>query len=89
MESCPRPQIDYPTRVPLKVVGLAEGLDPAAVAGLIAELLPPQPQGDRVPESRRNGKYISYTFWITLEAEGQELPLRKALTGLSGYVMQL
>ncbi len=83
------PQVDYPCRVPLKVIGKADLLDPERVAALILERLGPQPEADRAPTANRKGAFISYTFWVTLPDEEAERPLREAIHALPGCVMQL
>ncbi len=89
MDVCPRPQITYPCRVPLKILGKEGALDPGRVAGLIQEFLGPQAEGDRRPTAHSKGAYISYTFWVVLPDEGAERPLREAIHALPGCVMQL
>ncbi len=89
MESCPRPEITYPTRVPLKVIGKAGVLEPARVEALILEHLGPQAAGDGIHAAHEHGAYIAYTFWVTLPSEQAERPLREAILALPGYVMQL
>ena len=79
----------YPQRVPLKVIGRMEELRAEMVFGLIVEYLGPQPEGDHAHRPHCKGAFISYTFWITLQAEQQERPLREAIAKLPGYVMQL
>lgn len=80
---------DFPVRVPLKIMGFSGVLDPEAVGKAIAGVLGPQPEEDRNPGTRGHGKYTSYTFWVTLQAEGQEAALRQAISLLPGYAAQL
>jgi len=89
MTACPSPQIEYPCRVPLKVIGKIGLLDPAQVAALILTHLGPQSEADLAPTSNLKGAYIAYTFWVTLVNEKVEQPLREAFLALPGYVMQL
>lgn len=89
MESCARPHVNYPTRVPLKVIGDRNSLHPEAISALILHHLGPQPEADHSPTSNEKGAYISYTFWIILPNETAELPLREAIQQLPGYRMQL
>lgn len=83
------PTIQYPCRVPLKVIGKEGILDPERVALLVREHLGPQPETDREPSAHRKGAYISYTFWVVLPDEGAERPLREAIHALPGCLMQL
>ncbi len=89
MDTCPRPEIDYPCRIPLKVIGKEGVLDPVRVAELIQHHLGPQAEDDGQPTAHRKGAYISYTFWVVLPDEGAERPLREAIHALPGCVMQL
>lgn len=89
MDSCSRPHVEYPTRVPLKVIGDRGTLSPETIYDLIQRHLGPQPGVDQTPTSNQKGIYISYTFWITLPNETAELPLREAIQQLPGYRMQL
>ena len=89
MDECRRPEIEYPCRVPLKVIGRGEELRPEAVAALIREHLGPQPEADRSHTVNARGPYASLTFWITLPNDGAEAPLRAAIQRLPGVVMQL
>lgn len=89
MQDCPRPEVTYPCRVPIKVIGKCGVLDPAQVVDLIQKQLGPQPVSDRQPTSNQKGAYISYTFWVVLPDEAAERPLREAIHGLPGCVMQL
>ena len=84
-----RPEIEYPTRVPMKIIGKGGVLDPERVAELIQAHLGPQPEADRAPSARENGAFISYTFWVTLPDEHAERPLREAIHALPGCLMQL
>jgi putative lipoic acid-binding regulatory protein len=83
-----RPDITYPTRVPLKVIGRLEELRAEMVMALIAEHLGPQ-EGDGDHQANCKGAYISYTFWVVLPHEHAERPLREAIAKLPGHVMQL
>jgi len=89
MQACSRPEIVFPCRVPLKVIGKIGVLDPALVAELILAHLGPQAEADRMPTVNQKGAYISYTFWVLLPDEQAERPLREAIHGLPGCVMQL
>ena len=89
MEACPRPVIEYPCRVPIKVIGKMGILDPVRIGALIQERLGPQAPEDRVPSSHQKGAYISFTFWIVLPDADAERPLREAIHALPGCVMQL
>jgi len=89
MNGCTRPHVDYPCRVPIKVIGHEGQLRPEAVATLISERLGPQALDGAQPTANRKGRYISYTFWVTLPEEGSERVLREAIALLPGYVMQL
>ena len=84
-----RPEISYPTRVPLKVLGRRGELQPEMAAALILEHLGPQPEGDLQHQTACKGPYLSLTFWVTLQNADQERPLREAFQKLPGYVMQL
>jgi putative lipoic acid-binding regulatory protein len=89
MNECRRPVIEYPCRVPLKVIGHASQLDAGMVAEVIQRHLGPLPEADRSPTNRRNGAYLSITFWVTLPDENAEGPLRAEIQKLPGVVMQL
>ena len=89
MSECPRPQVEYPHRVPLKVIGRESEFSPEAAARLIASHLGAQPALDAGYKANHKGPYISYTFWVTLPDETSERPLREAFSKLPGYVMQL
>ncbi len=89
MDACSRPIVDYPTRVPLKILGREGELVPKDVAALILEYLGPQPEPDLDHTTNRKGRYLSYTFWVTLPDAEAEGPLRAAIQKLPGYVMQL
>jgi putative lipoic acid-binding regulatory protein len=88
-EACRRPEITYPVRVPMKVIGRLEELRPEMVMELILTHLGPQAGGDHRHQSNCKGAYISYTFWITLPDGQAETPLREAIQKLPGVVMQL
>ncbi len=88
-EACRRPEIVYPTRVPMKIIGRQEELRPDMVMELILAHLGPQPEGDEQHQSNCKGAFISYTFWITLPHDQAETPLREAIQRLPGVVMQL
>jgi putative lipoic acid-binding regulatory protein len=88
-EACRRPEITYPTRVPMKVIGRLEELRPEMVMELILAHLGPQLEGDEQHQANCKGAYISYTFWITLPHGQAETPLREAIQRLPGVVMQL
>jgi putative lipoic acid-binding regulatory protein len=84
-----KPDVTYPTRVPLKVIGRLEELRAEMVLALILEHLGPQEGEDAKHQANCKGAYISYTFWISLPHEHAELPLREAIAKLPGHVMQL
>ena len=89
MESCRRPEVVYPCRVPMKVFGHLETLRAEALAEVIHAHLG---QGAEEPAARteqRKGAWISYTFWIVLPDEHAERPLRESIQKLAGVVMQL
>ena len=84
----------YPTRVPMKIIGRAAELKPDAIAALIYQHLRTAPLPSAWREElqfseRPKGAWISYTFWIVLPDEQAERPLREAIQGLPGVVMQL
>jgi len=89
MDTCPRPEQDFPQRVPIKVIGRGAEMNPARMAAVIQEHLGPQPEADRQHSSNKKGPYTSYTFWVTLPDANAEVPLRAALQDLPGVVMQL
>ncbi|MCL1894663.1 MAG: DUF493 domain-containing protein [Holophagaceae bacterium] len=78
---------DFPQRVPIKIIGKEGVLDPTAIASVIYDRLGKQDQESW--SSKKNGAYISYTFWIDLPDEHAEEPLRLAIQALPGVVMQL
>lgn len=91
---CPRPVETYPARVPLKIIGRAAELEPERVAALVFQRLGPHPAPMDWREALQftqhpKGTWISYTFWVTLPDEQSEQPLREAIQGLPGVVMQL
>ena len=88
-EACRRPEITYPFRVPMKIIGRQEELRPEMVVELILAHLGPQPEGDEQHQSNCKGAFISYTFWVTLPDDKAETPLREAIQKLPGVVMQL
>jgi putative lipoic acid-binding regulatory protein len=87
--ACRRPEITYPTRVPMKIIGRQEELRPDMVLELILAHLGPQPEGDLQYSNNCKGAFISYTFWVTLPNATVETPLREAIQRLPGVVMQL
>lgn len=89
MDSCARPHVEYPTRVPLKVIGKAGELVPDAIASLIHQHL--GAFGEETPtwSSKKVGQYTSFTFWVTLPDAESETPLRVSIQKLPGFVMQL
>ncbi len=89
MEETPRPEITYPFRVPMKIIGRQEELRPDMVMALIVTHLGAQPEGDEQHQANCKGAFISYTFWITLPHGQAEAPLREAIQRLPGVVMQL
>ncbi|MBP1627231.1 MAG: hypothetical protein H6Q00_1706 [Holophagaceae bacterium] len=89
MSGSKRPHVDYPCRVPIKIFGHEGHLQPGSIAAVIQEHLGSPSQPDAEPQVNRKGRYISYTFWVTLPDEASERPLREAIAGLPGYVMQL
>ncbi|MCE1204740.1 MAG: DUF493 domain-containing protein [Holophagaceae bacterium] len=88
-EACRRPEIAYPARVPMKIIGRQEELRPDMVMELIVAHLGPQPEGDERHSANCKGAFISYTFWVTLPHDQAETPLREAIQKLPGVVMQL
>jgi putative lipoic acid-binding regulatory protein len=88
-EACRRPEITYPSRVPMKIIGRQEELRPDMVMELIVAHLGAQPEGDEQHQANCKGAFISYTFWITLPHDQAEAPLREAIQRLPGVVMQL
>lgn len=84
-----KPEMNYPARVPLKVIGHMEILRVDMVVELILTHLGPQEDSDLKAQANCKGAFISYTFWITLPHEQAELPLREAIQKLPGVVMQL
>lgn len=84
-----KPHMDYPARVPLKVIGRLEELQADMVLALILEHLGPQEGEGPRHQANCKGAFISYTFWVTLPHEHAELPLREAIAKLPGHVMQL
>ena len=84
-----RPLVEYPTRIPIKVIGHATQLKADMIAVLILEHLGPQADEDRAHQVACKGAYISYTFWVLLPDEHAERPLREAIAKLPGHVMQL
>ncbi len=89
MESSHRPDITYPFRVPMKIIGRQDELRPDMVMELIVAHLGPQPEGDEQHQANCKGAFISYTFWVTLPHDQAETPLREAIQKLPGVVMQL
>ncbi|WP_306591387.1 DUF493 family protein [Geothrix sp. 21YS21S-4] len=89
MEESRRPEITYPARVPMKIIGRQAELRPEMVMELILAHLGPQPDGDEQHQANCKGAFISYTFWITLPDDQVEIPLREAIQKLPGVVMQL
>ena len=75
-----RPEITYPCRVPMKVIGRQEELRPDMVIELILAHLGPQAQGDEQHQANCKGAFISYTFWVTLPHDQAETPLREAIS---------
>ena len=88
-EAPKRPEVTYPARVPMKIIGRQEELRPEMVAQAILAHLGPQAEGDERHQASCKGAYISYTFWVTLPHDQAELPLREAIQKLPGVVMQL
>ena len=84
-----KPQMEYPARVPLKVIGHAHQLKAELVVAVILEHLGPQADGDLNAGMNCKGAYLSLTFWVTLPHEHAEKPLREAIHRLPGVVMQL
>lgn len=89
MEECRRPEVEYPTRVPMKIIGNAAELKPDMIGALILAHLGPQPEGELTHTVACKGAWASYTFWVTLRDEHVERPLREALAKLPGFVTQL
>ena len=88
-EACRRPEVTYPVRVPMKIIGRQEELRPEMVMDLILAHLGPQADGDEQRQANCKGAFISYTFWVTLPHDQAETPLREAIQKLPGVVMQL
>lgn len=84
-----RPQMDYPARVPLKVIGRMEELRPEMVLALVLQHLGPQAEDDQRHQANCKGAFVSLTFWVVLPDEHAEKPLREAIQKLPGVVMQL
>jgi putative lipoic acid-binding regulatory protein len=84
-----RPQMDYPARVPLKVIGRMGELQPEMVLELVLAHLGPQAEGDQRHQANCKGAFVSLTFWVVLPHEHAEKPLREAIQKLPGVVMQL
>lgn len=84
-----KPEITYPTRVPLKVIGRMEELRAEMVMEVIVAHLGRQAGEDEDHRANCKGAFISYTFWVTLPHERAEAPLREAIQKLPGVVMQL
>lgn len=89
MDACSRPEVEYPCRVPMKIIGRMGVLDPAQVEILVMKHLGPQLEGDRGYSANQKGAFISYTFWVTLPNAEAERPLREAIHALPGCMMQL
>lgn len=94
VNECRRPDVIYPTCVPLKVIGRAAEMMPEAVAAAIFQHLSsaalPEPWRELLRfHQHEKGPWISYTFWVTLPDEHAERPLREAIQKLPGVVMQL
>jgi len=89
MDEPRRPEITYPTRIPMKIIGRQEELRPDMVMELILAHLGPQAEGDEQHQANCKGAFISYTFWVTLPDDTVETPLREAIQKLPGVVMQL
>ena len=89
MSEKPRLIQEFPQRVPFKIIGRGDQMDPARMALLIQEHLGPQCEGDREPTTNQKGAYTSFTFWVTLPDDQVEPALRAALQALPGVVMQL
>ncbi len=88
-EACPRPEITYPYRVPMKIIGRQEEMRPDMILELILAHLGPQAEGDEQHHANCKGAFISYTFWVSLPDDQAETPLREAIQRLPGVVMQL
>jgi len=91
-----KPDITYPTRVPLKIIGSAQELRAEAIAAIICAhtrgtdaALPLEWPEELEYSSHAKGAWISHTFWIILPDEHFEKPLREAIQKLPGVVMQL
>ena len=84
-----KPVMEYPARVPLKVIGHAQLLRAELVVELILAHLGPQPDGDLEAGMNCKGAFLSLTFWVTLPHAEAERPLREAIHKLPGVVMQL
>ncbi len=84
-----KPLMEYPARVPLKVIGHAHLLKAEIIVQVIVAHLGPQADGDLQASVNCKGAYLSLTFWVTLPDEHAERPLREAIHKLPGVVMQL
>lgn len=92
----PKPDVTYPTRVPLKIIGSGQELRAEAIAAIIyvhthgtEAPLPLEWPEELAYSSHAKGAWISHTFWILLPDEHFEKPLREAIQKLPGVVMQL
>lgn len=81
--------MEYPCRVPLKVIGIAHELKPETIQSLIEEQLGPQAVEENGFTSKKHGAYASYTFWISLPDDRAERILRTKIQQIHGYVMQI
>ena len=78
----------------MKVIGRAGEMRPEGAATLIYQHLTQRPLPETWREElqfseRPKGAWIGYTYWVTLPDEQAERPLREAIQGLPGVVMQL
>jgi putative lipoic acid-binding regulatory protein len=79
--------LEFPHRVPIKIIGIESALDPFAIQSIIATHLGEQEETEW--SANKKGHYVSYTFWASLPDRDSEERLRKAIHALPGVVMQL
>lgn len=81
--------LSNPDLIPIKVMGDANQLKYEMIETLILQHLGPQSHETNRYESNCKGQYISHTFWVRINNPEQETLLRKAITKLPGYKIQL
>lgn len=89
MDAIPRPVVEYPCRIPIKIIGKDGELSLECLKDLILKHINSMDPSELNHSLNRRGNYISYTFWVILTDENVEFPLRQAIQKLPGYVMQL